>query len=750
MHQKSLALVLLISCFACYEFTAAQQPAPQSTPQPLTIDRIYNGDKFRERSFDPVWSETNGDKYLRYFNSTSMPGEFDIAQLDARKNAAEILVPAKLLVPSGQTRPLKVDDYAFSPDQQWLLIFTNTRKVWRTNTRGDYWVLNRKTEQLRQLGTELPESSLMFAKFSPDNKSVAYVANGDLYLEDLQSGSIKRLTTVASPDIINGTSDWVYEEEFDLKDGFRWSPDSQQVLYWQFDTSDVPTMTLVNNTDSLYPKLTQFKHTKVGQKNSAVRLGVLNLATTETKWIQTEGDPRENYLPRARWLDANEILIQHLNREQNNNKVLIASANDGTVRTLFTDTDNAWLETCDHEFDLDNGKSILWISERDGWRQIFSVDRTTGQQTCLTPGKFDVIELLHVDANRMYFIASPDNPTQRYLYTVPISGGAATRVSPATQPGTHKYNISSDGSLAIHSWSTLVSPPQIELVSLPDHAVLQKFTDNPEVNTELKTLKPIDVGFIKVKTSDGTQLDAWLMKPADFDPAKKYPLIVYVYGEPWGSTVTDSWGGKEFLFHRMLAEQGYAVCSIDNRGANVPRGTQFRKSVYGQIGILAVQDQADAVSALTKHFNWLDAKRVGVWGWSGGGSMTLNAIFKHPEIYHTGIAIAAVPDQTGYDSIYQERYMGLLEKNKINYQQGSPIHFADQLKGNLLIIHGTGDDNCHYQTTERLINELVRHDKPFSMMAYPNRSHSINEGENTTLHLRKLMLRYFKENLSTK
>jgi dipeptidyl-peptidase-4 len=727
-----------------------QKAIAQASFKKLTVDRIFKSDELTERSFDPTWSEADGQKYTAVYRSEAVADAKDIIEVDALANKRQVLVSASQLIPNGQSQPIEVEEYQWSSDRNLVLIFTNSRKVWRTNTRGDYYLLNRTSGALRQLGAGLPESSLMFAKFSPDDQQVAYHAQGDLYLESTASGQQRKLTESASGEIINGTTDWVYEEEFDLKDGFRWSPDSSKIAYWQFDTSGVEEFTLINNTDSLYPTLKRFKHTKAGQTNSAVRVGVLDITDGKTTWVSVDGDPRENYIARLRWMSPAKFMIQRLNRDQNVNSVLVVDSETGNAKTLFTDTDKAWVETCDKIFELDNGKRFTWISEKDGWRHVYFVDAITGEMICATPGNYDVIELLHVDDQQMYFVASPKKPTQRYLYRVPVTAGKpgpAQRVTPTGEKGTHRYALSSDGSLAINTWSKFDMPPQVRLVKLPAHSFVRTYTDNADLRKELSALQPVESMFVRVDLGDKTLVDTWIMKPADFDPSKKYPLVVYVYGEPWGSTVTDSWGGSGSLFHRLLCEKGYAVCSIDNRGTKVPRGRDFRKSIYKKVGILAVNDQATAVSALTRHFKWLDSKRVGVWGWSGGGSMSLNAIFKYPEIYQTAIAVAAVPDQAYYDSIYQERYMSSPAKNPDGYRDGSPINFAGQLEGNLLIIHGTGDDNCHYQTVEVLINELVKQDKQFSMMAYPNRSHSISEGENTTVHLRKLMLKYFLANL---
>jgi dipeptidyl-peptidase-4 len=398
---------------------------------------------------------------------------------------------------------------------------------------------------------------------------------------------------------------------------------------------------------------------------------------------------------------------------------------------------------------LDNGQRFTWVSERDGWSHVYIVPRR-GEAKLVTPGAYDVLSVEAVDEKGgwLYFIASPDNPAQRYLFLCRLDGrGKPERITPLDQPGTHSYQISPTAQWAFHTFSKFGSPPMIEVVRLPKHTVVRTLADNSELKARVGALKRQPGEFFRVDIGDEVELDGWCLKPPDFDPQKKYPILFYVYGEPAGQTVLDRWDGNRYLWHLMLAQQGYIIASIDNRGTPAPRGRAWRKSIYRQIGILASTDQAAAVKALLRKWPFVDPKRVGVWGWSGGGSMTLNAMFRYPDLYKTGIAIAFVSDQRLYDTIYQERYMGLPKDNEGGFKNGSPITFASGLKGNLLIIHGTGDDNVHYQSFEKLVNELVANRKRFTMMAYPNRSHGIFEGKNTTIHLYELMTGYLEEHL---
>ena len=438
-------------------------------------------------------------------------------------------------------------------------------------------------------------------------------------------------------------------------------------------------------------------------------------------------------------------MVQQLNRLQNTNRLYVA---DGNVSLESTETDDAWVDVHDELYWLEDGSISLGSAIVTAGATCISL-RWREASKLVTPGQFDVVELLQVDETDgcLYFIASPDTATERYLYRVSLDGGDPERLTPAEFAGVHEYNISPNGKWAIHTRSSADQPPVVDLVSLPDHAMVKTLEDNSDLTAKLSQLACEPTEFLQVDIGDGVVLDGWCIRPPDMHPEKKYPLLIYVYGEPAGSTVINRWGGTSYLWHLMMAQQGYVVMSFDNRGTKAPRGRAWRKSIYKQIGVLPPKDQAAAVRAVMKERSYIDPERVGIWGWSGGGSSSLQAIFKYPDLYKTAIAVAPVPNQRYYDTIYQERYMSLPQLNVEGFRQGSPINFAHQLQGNLLLIHGTGDDNCHYQTMEMFIDELIAQNKHFTMMAYPNRTHAIRERKNTTRHLRQLMTRYLLEHL---
>jgi len=716
----------------------------------LTLDRIFSSDEFEIKKAPATQWRKHGSGCTALEKASGKEGGKQLVWHDLATSRNEVLVPAHLFIPPGESAPLSVEGYSLSEDGSKLLIYTNSKRVWRINSRGDYWVLDIAARELKKLGGDAKPSTLMFAEFSPDGTRVCYVQENNLYVQNLNDLQITRLTRDGSKTRINGTFDWVYEEELRLRKGFRWSPDGRLIAYWQINSEGVRTFNLINNTDGLYPRMIPIPYPKVGERNPAARVGVVAANGGETRWLDVPGDPRDHYIAHMDWAEsADEILLQQFNRLQNTNRVMLADAKTGKVRTVLTETDRAWVENNNDVRWLDKGKSFLWLGERDGWRHAYLVSRSGDRVSLVTKGDFDVISIEAIDEeNRwLYYIASPENPTQRYLYRVGLDGRKATRVTPADRSGTHGYNISPDAKWAVHSYSTFERPPVEEIVSLPQHQQVKALAENKKLLAALEALKKPSTEFFRVDIGNNVLLDGWCIKPPDFNPKKKYPLLFHVYGEPEGQTVVDRWPDKSHLWHWMLAQQGYWVVSIDNRGTAAPRGRDWRKCVHRQIGILASADQAAATRAVIKKWPYVDADRIAIWGWSGGGSMTLNALFRYPDLYHTGMAVASVPNQRYYDTIYQERYMGLPGDNTDGYRRGSPITYAHQLKGNLLLVHGTGDDNCHYQGTEALINELIVHNKQFTMMAYPNRTHSIAEGKNTTRHLYGLLTRFLCEKM---
>ncbi|MHA4847129.1 S9 family peptidase [Flavitalea antarctica] len=697
-----------------------------------------------------TWSQS-GDGYYRI-----EAGEIVHYQLPSETKT--VLVSKEKLKTDGGSKSVVPYSFSFSADMDKVLIFTNTRKVWRLNTRGDYWVLDMKTGKLRKLGAGRPAASLMFAKFSPDARMVAYVSEYNLYAEEVATGKVIPLTTDGHRKLINGTFDWVYEEEFYCRDGFRWSPDSRRIAYWQIDARGTKDYLMVNNTDSLYPFAVPVEYPISGEPPSPFRIGVVDVATGGNKFMNLQTDPKlGSYLPRMEWAaNSRELIMQHLNRRQNDSKLLLCDVTTGEPSVIYEEKDAAWIDiqpSWDSDYIwggwdwINQGREFLWASEKDGWRHIYRLSRDGKKETLITGGNYDVIDIAGINekAGFLYFTASPDNATQSYLYRTRLDGkGKLQRVTPMNQPGTHSYTIAPGAAFALHNFSNHYTAPVREIINIPDHQGIrsQNKVDLALRKTDSAAAKTT---FFRIRTAEGVEMDGWMVKPRNFDQSKKYPVVFFVYTEPAGQNVRDEYGvGNNWLYKGDMAADGYIYISIDNRGTPVPKGSAWRKSVYRKIGRLNISDQASAAREVLK-WPFVDSSRIAVWGWSGGGTATLNLMFQYPGIYKTGIAVAAVADQRTYDNIYQERYMGLPQENPEDFRDGSPVTHASKLKGNLLYIHGTGDDNVHYNNAEKLINELIKHNRQFQLMAYPNRTHSIAEGQGTGIHLSTLYTEYLRK-----
>ncbi len=712
----------------------------QAQPE-LTLEDIYVKGTFRARGVpQPTWME-DGRSY-------SALTEKGLVRVDAATLAETVIVPQAAFVPEGAARPLRVEDYTWSEDKTKLVIYTNSRRVWRRNTRGDYWLLDVAAGSVRQLGKGLEPSRMMYGKLSPAGDRFAYVYYNNLYVEDVATGERRQLTFDGGDVMVNGNFDWVYEEELSCYDGWRWSPDGRKIAYWHSDTGGTGTFLMIDNIDSLYSFTIPLPYPKAGTTNSAVKVGVVDVETARTGWFPVPGDPRENYIARMEFVPGtDEVMIQQLNRLQNTNTVYYGNVNTLELTPFYEDHDEAFLNVHDNIVWLDGNKYFTWTSEKDGWRHLYRVTRDGKKETLVTKGDFDVINVLRIDpkGGYVYYMASPESAVEQYLYRSRLDGkGAAERVTPRGFTGTYSYNISPGAKYALCSFSNHETPRVYEMVSLPDHKTVRRLEDNAALKAVYDSYGFRTREYFQVDIGEAV-LDGWMIKPRDFDPSKKYPVIFHIYGEPASSTVQDSWSGD--YWNQLLAQQGYIVASIDPRGTNNPKGREWRKCIYGKVGILAMADHAKAVRLAEEMFPFMDPERVGVWGWSGGGSSTAHLMFEHPDIYSVGIAVAGVYSQRLYDSIYQERYMGLPSTNPDGYREGSPITHAAGLRGDLLLIHGTGDDNVHYQSLEMLVNELVRQGKMFSMMSYPMRTHGISERENTTMHLYRTMLKYWLEHL---
>ncbi len=720
----------------------------------LDARRITSGE-FAAQRFGPArWLD--GSHYAT-LEPAADRGALELIRYDAVTGAREVLVGKARLALPGRTTALQIEDYEFSPDGTRLLLFTDSERVWRQNTRGEYYVLELAgTAAPRRLGGALPKSTLMFAKWSPDGTRVAYVSQNDLYVEALAAEAPTRVTTGGSPTLIHGTFDWVYEEEFDCRDGFRWSPDGQRLAFWELDCSGVGEFLMIDNLSDRYSKVVPVQFPKAGTTNSACRIGVVSAAGGDVVWMQTPGDPRETYLPRMEWHPkGEELMVQWLPRQQNHLVVYGADAVTGAVRVVHEERDPAYVDVREDFRWVEQGERFFWTSDvaftGDGVpksRQCGTIVwDTRGKQVLVThlafTRGFDVIDVVHADLERgqLYVSGSPDNATQKHMAKVSLEGGKTTWLrEPATDPvrpapGWEEFAVSPDGSLAIRTASSFGVPPVVSIVRLPSLETVRTLVDNQALQARWEKVEKGRVEFFQVSGAAGHALDGWMLYPPAFDATKRWPVLFHVYGEPASQTVKDTWLLGHHLFHRWLVQLGYVVVSIDARGTPAPKGRDWRKALYQQIGVLSTADWQHAVVDMQQRFSWIDPNRQAVWGWSGGGAMTLNLLFRCPDLFAAGMSVAPVTDIGLYDTIYQERYCGDPRQVPEVYRRCSPIHYAAQLKAQLLLVHGTGDDNVHFQHSERLFDALVGAGKLFEYLAYPNRTHSIHEGKGTRQHL---------------
>jgi len=677
----------------------------------------------------------------------------------------------KVILSSSQVNNLEIESFSFSQSKNKILIFTQSVKVWRYNTRGDYWVYDFKKNEIQKLGRNMSSSSLMFAKFSPNERFVAYVSKEktesgirnsstsvNIYLESLDDRSIKKLTSSnGTKKLINGTFDWVYEEEFGCRDGFIFNEDGTRIAFWQIDANQVRDFYMINNTDSIYSYTIPVEYPKVGEDLTPARIGVINLSNEEITWMKIPGEQNKFYLPRMTWMPGrNDLMIQQLNRKQNHSKIYIANANDGSTELLMEEKDDAWVDLrsswpyqvqAGWKF-INNGKEFLYTTEKDGWSHIYRFDITNKTEYLVTKGNYDVVKPLAYDEKNesVYFIASPENPTERYLYKTSAKGdGKLIRVTPDILEGSHNYQISTKAKYAFHSFSNYFTRPMQAIVSLPNHKFINE-NQNMIEKYDLEKKKDHPLEFFEITTVDNVTMEGWIVKPKNLNKNKKYPVLFYFYSEPAGQTGVNRYGaGNNSLYDGNLGEDGYVYVTFDGRGTPSPKGRAWRKAIYRNIGRINVRDMAMGAKAVFEKYEFIDTSRVAVHGWSGGGTATLNCLFQYPEIFHTGIAAAAVANQLTYDNIYQERYMGDPKESYQDYVDGSPIKYAKNLKGNLLYIHGTGDDNVHYQNAEMLANELIKHKKVFYMLSYPNRSHGIRE-DGAYPHVRLMFTDFLRKN----
>lgn len=720
--------VLKFSVLVC----AVATPMTAQVPSELTVDRIFNSAELRAEPSPRLHWLGNEANYV-----TERDGGF--YTVDIGTGRSTLLVDAGVLVDENG-KPLSIDEVVWTDDRGRALIFHSTERVWRSNTRGRYHVFDVRARRL--IPVTRNDTLIMFAKLSPDGSSAAFVRNNNIYITDLATGAERALTRDGSPEIINGTTDWVYEEEFGLRDAFRWSPDGRRIAFWRFDQSAVKPFSLVDET-TRYPTFTTFKYPKAGERNADVRIGIVDVASGATRWLETVADSSW-YVPRMEWSGTDSVVFQRLPRKQNRVDLVIASVNAAGSRLVLTDTDSAYVDVQDPIW-LNGGRQFLWLSDRTGWRQVFLYDRSGKLVRQVTSDGSDVTDIVGVDEVRgeLYVQQAAPTPTQRQIFRYSLRTGAAQRVT--NVPGWHSMNMAPNSRYAVMTYSNINSPSTTTLVELPGMRTVRTLAGNDSLKRRFAGLQLSRATFFKVPSADGTtMLDAYRIVPPQFDSTRKHPVLMYVYGGPAAPTVGDAWGGPRFLWHQMLAQRGYVVVSVDNRGAAM-RGRDFRKITQYRVGELESDDQIAAARWIGRQ-SWADSSRIGIWGWSGGGTMTLLSTTRGGDAFKVGLSVAPVTDWKLYDTIYTERYMWTPQGNPDGYRVTSALTHVDGLKAKLLLVHGTGDDNVHSQNTMQLAQKLQFARKPFMMMLYPNKTHSIS-GPGATLHLYDTFTRFILDNL---
>jgi len=722
MKIKSILSVLII-------FFLAQSVIAQEK-------MIQLEDIWASRTFSPEWvwgiNSMNDGLYYSSLN-------YGKDNVYVTKYSYETGDSLSTIIDSKDLDGISFEDYSFSTNEQKVLLPTETESIYRHSTRSKYYIYDRE----RKTTQVLSEGKQRLAQFSPDASKVAFVRENNLFIKDLTGDSETQVTTDGERNkIINGATDWVYEEEFAFDKGFQWNASGTKIAYYRFNEEAVPEFSM-DVFSELYPSQHRFKYPKAGEANATVEIFIYDLALNNTIEANIETET-EFYIPRIKWTkDENVLSVQRMNRHQNNLDFILVNANDGSAKTIFTETDEAYIDVTDNLTFLNDGKHFVWTSEKSGYNHIYLYNLKGKQVRKITKGDYDITDFYGLDenTNTVYFASAERSPLHRDVYSVQLNGKNKTILT--NKVGTNSATFSSNYKYFINQHSDANTPYYFSLFDAKGNEV-RSLKDNISLNTTLSEYALSQKEFFNFETSEGVNLNGWMMKPHNFDPTKEYPVFMYLYGGPGSQQVTDSWGGSNFLWYQMLTQQGFIVACIDNRGTGA-RGTAFKKCTYQQLGKLETQDQIEANRYLAG-LPYVDGKRIGIFGWSYGGYMSSLCLLKGAEYFKMAIAVAPVTNWRYYDTIYTERYMRTPQENASGYDDNSPINHVEKLKGEYLLIHGSADDNVHYQNTMEMANALVNANKQFDLFIYPNKNHGIYGGY-TRLHLFTKMTNFIKQNL---
>ena len=696
----------------------------------------------RDITLDDLWQNyTFYPSYIGGFNSMN-DGEY-YSTIEKTEKGQEIIKhqfkdgkKVRTLFSSADFDIQRINNYTFSDDEKQLLLSTETEKIYRHSSKSAYYIYNVFTDKLKKL----TDDKVMYATFSPNGEKVAYVFENNLYIQNIKSGKVTQVTTDGKKNhIINGASDWVYEEEFALVRSFEWSKNGDYLAYYKFDESNVKEFSMDLFKGGLYPTQEIFKYPKAGEDNSVVKIYIYNLKEDKSTFIYTEKD--YEYFPRIKWTNSpGKLVILAMNRHQNELDFIVANANDGSNKILFTEKDKYYIDINDNLTFLPED-NFIWTSEKDGFNHVYLKD-FEGGEIQITKGDWEVTSFHGVDSDKMeiYYTSTEDGSINRSLFVQNLDTDEKRKIS--TNLGTNSASFSNGLKYYMNSISTANSAPKFTLHKA-DGTQLKVLEDNAEFETKMEDFNLSEKEFFTIKTEDA-ELNAWMIKPPDFDKNKEYPLYMFLYGGPGSQQVTNSFGWTNYYWYQMLAQKGYIVACVDNRGTG-GKGAEFKKMTYKELGKYETIDQINAA----KYFgslSYINANRIGIQGWSYGGYMSSLCITKGADVFSLAIAVAPVTNWRYYDNIYTERYMQTPQENASGYDENSPINHVDKLKGHYLLIHGSADDNVHVQNTMEMISALVKANKQFDLFIYPDKNHGIYGG-NTRYHLYKKMTDFILDNL---
>ncbi|MEQ9188358.1 MAG: alpha/beta fold hydrolase [Cryomorphaceae bacterium] len=709
--------------------------ALSSSAQEISLEDIWKNGTFRQRSVYGLKSMNDGLHYTTQ-DRADTGNEINKYSYASGEKIATILTDKTLQELTG-VEDASIGGYRFSANERFVLLPFDQERIYRHSTKEHYYVVDLKENKARKLASGEKQRH---ATFSPDGSKIAFVQGNDLFVQDYATGSTTQITKDGEYNkIINGFADWVYEEEFSFDQAFFWSPNGKKIAYYRFDESKVEEFHMPVYTDS-YPEDYRFKYPKAGEDNAEVTIHVYDLKSQKSSALDLG---QYEYIPRIKWTqDANVLAVMKMPRLQNLLDIDLVNTSDLTRKTVYKEASDTYIEISDDLTFYGDNAGFIWRTEKDGFFHLYSYDINGENEKQITKGNWEVKEFIGFDSKseRLFFTASKTAVYNTGIYSVALLGGEPTLLSP--KAGSSRANFSAGYQYFILYHSDANTPQTVTLRDA-DGKVIRSLEDNAELKEKLSAYALSKQEFFDLTTSEGVKLNGWVIKPRDFDKNKKYPVLMYVYGGPGSQTVTNSMSSNYF-WHQMLAQKGYVVVSVDNRGTGA-RGKDFRASTYRQLGKYETTDQIEAAKWLAKQ-SYVDPARIGIWGWSYGGYMSSLCLFKGSEYFKTAVAVAPVSNWRYYDSIYTERYMGLPQDNADGYDENSPINHTDKMEGNYLLIHGTADDNVHFQNAVEMADALIASDKQFDFYIYPDRNHGIYGG-NARYHLFTKITNFLSENL---